>query len=275
MGQILVISSWVSRGHVGLGASLPVLQGLGHETMALPTVVLSNHPGHRHVAGASVPVAQLEAMLSALAANGWLRAVDAVLTGYVPSAGHVGFAAATIARVRTENPAVQVCCDPVLGDDPDGLYVPADVAAAVKEELVHLADFVTPNRFELAWLTGLPVRNASEARSAALALGCPLTLATSVPAAAQTLGNIAVTRDAAWLAATPLRSGVPHGTGDALAAAFLAERLEGAAVQTALAGATGRLDALITSSLGHDELQFATSRGLWLRGPAADVTPLC
>ena len=92
MATVLAMSSMVARGHVGLGAITPALQLQGHEVIALPTVVLSNHPAHRDVARLEVPASRLEAMLDALEANGWLGSVDAVLTGYLPTVSHVEFA---------------------------------------------------------------------------------------------------------------------------------------------------------------------------------------
>ncbi len=54
MARILAISSHVAHGHVGLGAIVPALNRLGHEVIALPTVLLSNHPRHKQCAGEPV-----------------------------------------------------------------------------------------------------------------------------------------------------------------------------------------------------------------------------
>lgn len=274
MPRVMVISSMVARGHVGLSAIVPVLQGLGLEAVVLPTVMLSNHPGHASFAGQSVPVAQLEAMLSALAANGWLSDIDAVLTGYFPAVSHVDFAVSAIRQVTSANAHAHICCDPVLGDDPAGLYVPERVAAAVKSQLLPLSQSITPNRFELQWLSGQPVASPADAMAAARALGISLTLATSVPWTKDVLTNVAVTADEAWCTRSARRHGVPHGTGDALSAAFLAGRLSGLAVPQALAKAAGSIDAVIAASPGADELQLATSRASWLDPVAATVTRL-
>ena len=45
MAKVLAISSHVVRGAVGLAATVPALQYLGHEVWALPTVLLSSRPG--------------------------------------------------------------------------------------------------------------------------------------------------------------------------------------------------------------------------------------
>ncbi len=92
MGRVLAISSQVARGHVGLSAIVPALQALGHEVIALPTILLSNHPGHPRFAGERIAPDLLMRMLDALEFNRWLGEIDAVLTGYLPSAAHVAVA---------------------------------------------------------------------------------------------------------------------------------------------------------------------------------------
>lgn len=263
MARVVAISSWVARGHVGLSAILPVLQRLGIETIGLPTVVLSNHLGHRHWAGGTVAVEQLEAMVAALDGNGWLTAVDAVLTGYLPTPAHVVFAGHMAALIRRHNPEALVLCDPVLGDTPGGLYVPEDVALAVKSTLVAGATCITPNRFELEWLSGQPVPTMQHAVSAARQLGAAEILATSIPAGAGQLATICVAGGGAHAVVGPVLEGVPHGTGDVLAAMYLAERLHGLPPPDGLARAMGGLGAVIGASQDADELQLTASQLLW------------
>ena len=154
MARILAISSQVARGAVGLSIIVPALQALGHEVIGLPTVVLSNHPGHAHVAGTRIEAAVLHKMLDALAANGWLQGVDGVLSGYLPTIAHVAFAGEAVARVRAGNMGLKAnyLCDPVLGDDPHGLYIDEAAAKAIRDRLIPIADIATPNRFEQSFL---------------------------------------------------------------------------------------------------------------------------
>ena len=134
MARVLAISSQVARGHVGLSATALALERLGHEVWRLPTILLSNHPGHPRTAAVATPPDKLAAMIDALGANGWLEEVDAVLTGYLPSAAHVAVAAEAVTRVRARAArAVVYVCDPVLGDDPKGLYIAVEAAAAIRE----------------------------------------------------------------------------------------------------------------------------------------------
>ena len=109
MARVLAISSFLAHGRVGLGAGVPVLQALGHEVIQLPTVILSNHPGHAAVAGQTIAPDHLGAMLAALQTNGWLADIAAIVTGYLPAPGHVQFAAEAVRLVREDVYKRQVC----------------------------------------------------------------------------------------------------------------------------------------------------------------------
>ncbi|MBU1211855.1 MAG: pyridoxal kinase [Alphaproteobacteria bacterium] len=258
MARVLAISSYVVHGHVGLCAIVPALQAIGHEVMAVPSVVLSNHYGYRNVTGVDVAAVQLTAILEGLKANGWLDNVDAVITGYLPSPEHVEAITAMLARLGETLPDVLYLCDPVLGDDPDGLYVSAELAAAVRDALVPLADVVTPNRFELAWLTGSEVASAADANRAAKQLGDDVSVVTtSIPAGDGLIENVL----AGWreddVIVVHERSGVPRGTGDLFAALYLGFILDEYDESDALAKATGVVDEVVEASLGREELQIA------------------
>jgi pyridoxine kinase len=264
LARILALSSQVVRGSVGLSAIVPALRHLGHDVWPMPTIVLSNHPGHPHAAGVQTPPDRMAAMADALERNGWLGEIDAIMTGYMPTAAHVQAAAAIVTRVRQTQP-VYYLCDPVLGDDPKGLYIAKDAAAAIRDQLLPLADLITPNRFELSWLSGVEVQTADDAMRAARVLQARQTVATSIVAAGNTLANVWVTRSTVDSATVPRRSQVPNGTGDLLSAWLLACHLNGADHRTALREATSGVAAAIDASQGRDELNLT---GLTL-SPAA------
>lgn len=259
MARILSMSSQVMRGHVGNSAAVPALQRLGHEVWPLPTVVLSNHPGHPTVAGTRIAPATLLAMVRALGANGWLGEIDAVSTGYLPTADHVAAAAEAIKIVRAARPNTLVLVDPVLGDDPKGLYVDEAAARAVRDKLLPLASIATPNRFELAWLSGRAVTDAGNAAAAAQALGVRTVVATSVPGAEGHLINLLCTSEGCLEIAVPKQISAPHGTGDLLAALFLGRILGGASASLALRAGVADVQAAIAASAGADELQLTAS----------------
>lgn len=274
MAHIIALSSMVARGHVGLSAIVPALQRLGHEVIALPTVMLSNHLGHAHSAGMPVPPETLSAMLEALDANGWLGEVDGVLTGYLPSPAHVRFAVSLVERVRRHRPDARFFCDPVLGDDPKGLYVDGGTALALRDELLAHANIVTPNRFELAWLSGKAVPDISSAIGAARTLGMSAILATSIPFAGDALANLLITRHCATQCVVPRRAAVPHGTGDFIAALFAGYCLTGGREEEHLARATAAVAGVIEASLGRDELEIVAAQEAWSRAEPFPVDVL-
>ncbi len=263
MARILAISSHVAHGHVGLGAIVPVLNRLGHEVMALPTVLLSNHPRHKKCAGEPVDPAKLADLLDALDGNGWLAGTHAVLTGYLPSVAHVRFAATAAARVSARQPQAEFFCDPVLGDDPGGLYIEEDAAIAIRDELAPLADMVFPNRFELAWLSRQAVDDVPSAIEAARELAARSVLATSIAAEPGRLANLlVVSGDAAQCVVTE-RKGVPHGTGDLLCALFVGHRLRGGRGSSHLGAAVAGVEAAIEASQGQADLALVASQEHW------------
>lgn len=265
MGRVLAISSQVARGHVGLSAIVPALQRLGHDVIGLPTILLSNHPGHAHVAGEKVSADLLRRMLDALEANGWLGEVDAVMTGYLPSVAHVDVAIEAIRRVQARGGGARVLTDPVLGDDPKGVYIDTAAAARIRDALVPLADTVTPNAFELGWLTGAMIRSTPEAIRAAAVLSPRRVLVTSAPSGGTVLDNVLVDKvtEQTLVCAVPRQSRVPNGTGDLLAALYLGHELRGRTASEALALTVGGLEALIRASVGREELQLVAAQTAW------------
>lgn len=254
MARVLALSSHVVRGSIGLAAIGPALRGLGHEVWPLPAILLSNHPGHRRSAGVPTPADRIDAMIDALEANGWLGEIDAVLTGYLPSVAHVASAARAVQRVKQARPDMIFLCDPVLGDDPKGLYIAVDAANALKDTLVPLADILTPNRFELAWLTGRAIASVTDAVAAGEQLKPHTVVATSVPASLANIANVCITGTASVTIEVPRLDHVPHGTGDYLSGLYLGHILNGATSETALRAATSAVAAAIAASTGRDEL---------------------
>lgn len=273
MAVVIAVSSFVARGTVGLRAMLPALDRLGHETIACPTTVLSSHLGHPHVAGSAVGPDTLAAMIDAFEANGWLREVDAVLTGYLPSAAHVRIVETLILRLRALRPDATVVCDPVLGDLPGGLYVPREAADAVRERLVPLATHLKPNRFELSFLAGRPVETAAEVVAAARSLPVPVVLASSIPVGGDRLANIVVTRDRAACCTVPREQNVAHGTGDLLAALFAAHVLHGEDPFASAAFAVGGVASAVALSRGSGELRLAGASA-WHEAPPLPMEPI-
>lgn len=255
--RILAVSSQVAFGPVGNSAAVPALQAMGHEVLTVPTVFLSNHPGHGPPAALRMPAADLAAMLGALDNLGALASCGAVMTGYFAANDQIHGVARMIRRMKEANPALIVMADPIIGDH-DALYVPVPVAEAIRDELLPLATIATPNRFELEWLTGWRAGSVKEAEAAARRLGVAEVLATSIPAGAGRLATMAIDGDVAQQV-TPLRDKVAHGTGDFLAGLYLARRALGQSSGEALVGAMAVLHRAIDRSRGSAVLDVAAA----------------
>jgi pyridoxine kinase len=254
VARIIVVSSFVTRGHVGLRAMVPALERLGHEVMAIPTVVLSSHAAFPKVAGSALATGVLEGIADALDANGWLSTTHAIVTGYLPTPAHVRFAAALADRVRQRTPMAKLVCDPVLGDEPKGLYVAPETAAAIRSELIPRASLATPNRFELAWLTGHQITSVPEAVAAARALPCEAVLASSIPHGYGRLATVFITPETAGFTTAAAEPKVPSGTGDYLTGLFVGEVAAGRPGMDALATAGAFLQRAIAESGPSDDL---------------------
>lgn len=243
--MVLVLSSLVAGSRVGGAVSVSALQARGIDTMHVPTVLLGRHPGWGLPGGGPIDDSLFSGTLDGIEANGLFSLTDAVLTGYFATPGQVRRAAEAIDAIRAvqSRTAHNVCAwapeplivvDPILGDH-GKLYVPDDVAEAIRDELVPRADLLTPNAFELEWLTGLPVRDHGEALAAAKALGKPV-LVSSIPMESEV--SILYSDAHTALTVTHKRlDKVPNGTGDLLTASFLAERLTGVDPEAALESA--------------------------------------
>lgn len=258
---VLSMQSEVVRGHVGNSAARFALQRVGVDVWALPTVLLSNHPGHGRAAGEATPAARLAELVQGLDAHGWLARCDAVVSGYLGSADQAKVVADAVRRVKVLSPKALYLCDPVFGDD-DGAYARPGVAEAMARELLPLANIVTPNRFELASLTSRAIGDAASAVAAARALGKAEVAVTSVPFEAGRIGTVVVTRDGAWATAAAKLDDAPHGSGDLFAALYLADRLKGETAAAALAHASSAVDCVLRASVAAkaDELALIANQ---------------
>ncbi len=246
--NILCISSQVVYGPVGNSAAVPALEAAGFTVLAIPTTVLSNHPGHTAPAGIDLPAKTMGEMLQKLEDHNWLDHCGAVMTGYFRDEKQVGVAADSITELKRREPKLTYLCDPVIGDDHTGLYVPVPVAEAIRDQLLPMADIISPNRFELEWLTGRAVSDIASARAATRTLQCPTVLVSSLLAGSARLATAAIGPEATATVTTRQRNAVPHGTGDLLSGLFLAEILLGYDPATALGKSVAILEHVLEAS---------------------------
>ena len=258
MPLALILSSFVAASRIGGAAQQYVLAAHKIDPVLAPTVMFGRTPAR----GGKGEVTQPDVfrrMLSDIEADALFGTVNLIITGHFSDPEQVEIAAGVIARVRTTErleawgarPLVLV--DPVMGDEPKGLYVPVDVARAIRDKLVPLADWITPNLWELEYLTNSRLRTAAEARDAVRTLGRPA-LVTSAPAREGEIGLLYVDKEEAVLFSHPMAANTPKGTGDLVTASFGAGLVEGrnprdAAERTARAAAEIVLAAALWKSL--------------------------
>lgn len=244
MARVLAISSQVVFGPVGLNCIVPALQSGGHEVLAIPTILLSNHPGHGKPEGRATAASELTEMITALEKLGVFENLDAVITGYFANAEQIEIVAALIIRLKCKI----ILIDPVLGDH-GKLYVGQAVAEAISDRLVPLATTLTPNAFELSWLTGLSTQNSEEAIHAARCLKVRDVIATSVVKSISELSTLRIYGGHVEAITSPIEANVPNGTGDYLSGLYLSGLLSDIP-QSAFADAIRLLQKAIARSKG-------------------------
>lgn len=242
MPLCLVLSSSVATDRVGGAAQALVLAESGIDPVLIPTVVFGRHPGHGVPGGFGLSGDQFSSILEGALANLVPGHIDLILTGYFSNAEQVMRTVALIADFKTQPHTPIIVVDPILGDEAKGLYVKPEVAEAVKQHLVPLADVLTPNGFELSYISGrktlTPEAMVVASRSLSLTLSAAV-VTKSVPQQAADRIGVFVTDGQKALNLSHARS--PHhwsGTGDLFSAALAVKLIEGEDVMVAAEHAT-------------------------------------
>lgn len=269
--KILSIQSSVAYGHVGNSAATFPLQRLGHEVWPVLTVHFSNHTGYGAWRGPLLAPTDVADVITGIAERGVLGEADAVLSGYQgdPAVGAVILDA--VAQVRAANPGARYCCDPVMGDIGRGMFVRPGIPEYLRDEVVPRADIITPNHFELDFLSGRTTVSGGTLDEVLTAVdavrdqGPRDVLVTSVLHAdspAETLDVVAVSDEGAWAVTTPLLPISPNGCGDVTAALYLAHLSETGSPATAVERTTSSVFAILEATLaaGTREIQLVAAQ---------------
>jgi pyridoxine kinase len=264
---ILSIQSSVAYGHVGNSAATFPLMRMGVEVYPVLTVHFSNHTGYGEWRGPLLAAADVADVITGIDERGALGRVDAVLSGDQGGEDVGAVILDAVALVKSRNPAAVYCCDPVMGDVGRGFFVRPGIPELMRDTVVPAAQIITPNQFELEYLTGRATGTVTElldAADAARAMGPQTVLVTSVvhgEAVEGTIDMIAVTGEGAWSVTTPLLPRTFTGAGDLTAATFLAHLLSSGSVAQAVgqtaAVVYGVLKATVESGLSELQLVAA------------------
>jgi pyridoxine kinase len=238
------------------------MQRLGHEVWPIHTVQFSNHTGYGSWRGQVFDAALIDDCVAGIADRGVLGSCDGVLSGYMgtPETGEAILRA--VGRVRSLNAKAAYACDPVIGDVGRGVFVRPGVPEFMRDRAMPVADLVTPNQFELEYLTGRSSSSLAEAKTAVAALhglGPKVVLVTSLFTEATPEGSLdALASDGkgVWLARSPKLPLEINGAGDAIAALFYVHWLTTGSPAEALSRAMSSVFGLLrrTAEAGSREI---------------------
>ncbi|PSL37628.1 pyridoxal kinase [Labedella gwakjiensis] len=266
--KILSIQSAVAYGHVGNSAAVFPLQRIGVEVLPVYTVNFSNHTGYGAWRGPLISPEQVADVITGIEDRGVFPQIDAVLSGYQGGVGIGDVIVDAVRRVKEANPSAIYACDPVMGNAKSGCFVAPEIPILLRERVVPAADLITPNQFELGFLTGTEpadLESTLESVDLARAMGPSIVLVTSVERPdrdPETIEMLAVDDDGAWLVATPQLPIKANGSGDVTAALFTAHYRETGSAQTALERTASSIFDLIdlTYRSGERELQLVEAQ---------------
>ncbi|XP_064473324.1 pyridoxal kinase-like [Ornithodoros turicata] len=229
--RVLSIQSHVVSGYVGNKSACFPLQTLGFEVDFINSVQFSNHTGYPLFRGQVLNAEELQELYDGLKLNR-INKYSHVLTGYIPSDTLLSKVADIVTELKQNNPNLMYLCDPVMGDD-GRLYVPASLVPIYRDQLLPLADVITPNHFELEQLSVRTIITETDVLEAMEDLhkkGVPIVILTSfhTPGEAKPKEIILYGSSRKGGVRTAVKVEIPAleakftGTGDLLAACILA-----------------------------------------------------
>ncbi|MGK2962777.1 MAG: bifunctional hydroxymethylpyrimidine kinase/phosphomethylpyrimidine kinase [Gemmatimonadaceae bacterium] len=244
----LTIAGSDSGGGAGIQADLKTFHRFGvYGTSAIAAITAQNTLGVSE--WVSVPVKLLRAQIEAVASD---LAPSAVKTGMLGSAEAVVAVADSIRRFKLPHYVL----DPVMVATSGDLLIEDNAVAAIRSELIPLAEVVTPNADEAAVLAGFEVGDLAGMRRAAesiLAMGARAVLVKGghIRGDDDTLvvdllhdGEITEFRHAR------IDTTSTHGTGCTLSAAIAALLATGVDLREAVAAATDYVNEAIRTAPG-------------------------
>lgn len=266
--NILSIQSHVAYGHVGNDAAVFPLQRIGVEVWPIHTVQFSNHTGYGSWKGRVFDAGMISEVVAGIEQRGVLEKCDGVLSGYMGSADIGGAILDAVTTVKRANPEAKYCCDPVIGDVGRGIFVREGIPEFMKAMAVPAADVITPNQFELNYLSKRTSGTLQQTRDAVKAvhdLGPRAILVTSLhteETPEDSIDLLASDESGRFVLRTPKLPLAVNGAGDAIAALFFAHYLFSGNISEALSrAASGVFGVLVrTADSGAGEIQLVVAQ---------------
>ena len=266
--NILSIQSHVAYGHVGNSAAVFPLQRMGVEVWPVDTVQYSNHTGYGQWQGRVFDAGMIREVVAGIEQRGVLGECDGVLSGYMGGADIGTAILDAVATVKRANPSAKYCCDPVIGDAGRGVFVREGIPEFLRDKAVPAADIITPNQFELEYLSGRDCKSLVTTRDAVKAmhdLGPRVCLVTSLhteETPEDAVDLLASDEKVCFRLRTPKLPIMVNGAGDAVAALFLAHYLREGKIDVALARAASAIFGVLTKTAeaGAPEIQLVVAQ---------------
>lgn len=224
--NLLSIQSAVAYGHVGNSAAVFPLQRMGHEVWPVHTVNFSNHTGYGSWAGPVIAADDVRGIIEGIGERGQFAFIDGIISGYQGGPEIASVIVDAVHEIKQANPHALYSCDPVMGNEKSGCFVSDEIPPLLRDAVVPNADIITPNQFELGYLTGKDVSDLDstlDAVNAARAMGPNTVLVTSVLRPDRKEGTIemlVVDDNGRWIVETPYLPFKINGSGDVTAALF-------------------------------------------------------
>ncbi len=269
---VLSIQSSVAYGHVGNSAAAFPLMRLGVEVWPVLTVHFSNNTSYPSWKGPLLKPEEVASVVAGIDELGVLESVDAILTGYQGAPAMGKQILETVALVKDRNPKAIYCCDPVMGDVGRGMYVLPGIPEFIRDHVVPATDILTPNHFELNFLTNRETTTLPEIVDAAESLrarGPKIVMVTSAVVAeepADTVTMVVVGEGESWKVTTPLLGRIFTGSGDLTTAMFLAAYLDTGSLKKAVGRTADIVYSVLelTTRLEKRELALVAAQDLFL-----------
>jgi pyridoxine kinase len=260
--NLLSIQSHVAYGHVGNAAAVFPLQRMGVEVWPVHTVQFSNHTGYGSWQGRVFDAVMIREVVQGIDERGVLAECDGVLSGYMGGADIGAAILDCVASVKRANPAARYCCDPVIGDVGRGIFVREGIPEFMRGKAVPAADVITPNQFELDYLSSRASTTLHAARDAVKVvhdLGPLAILVTSLhteETPADSIDMLASDASGCFRLRTPKLPLSVNGAGDAIAALFFAHYLRAEPIGEALSRAASTIFGVLAKTMESDSREI-------------------
>jgi pyridoxine kinase len=266
--NLLSIQSHVAYGHAGNSAAVFPLQRIGVEVWPIHTVQFSNHTGYGDWQGRVFDAGLIRDVVAGIDKRGVLGECDGVLSGYMGGPDIGAAILDAVATVKGANPAAHYCCDPVIGDVGRGIFVAKGIPEFIRSKAVPAADVITPNQFELDYLSGRESRTLADALDAVRAvhdLGPRAILVTSLHSddtPEDAIDMLASDASGRFRLRTPRLQLAVNGAGDMIAALFFAHYLRSGKIAEALSRAGSAVFGVLakTAEAGAAEIQIVAAQ---------------